>query len=230
MVPYPNNNMEVCRRPARDLSLGAVVACRKPLLEGGAKERTYMQHRKAITKDEGVMLGKPTIAGTRLSVELILEKLAAGEGVGRIVESYPRLDRESVREALLFAAGRVEEVLTRLGLAEESLVDAVSALDDHSAEDERIEASPRRHFPDEAEPPALLAVAEKVLGAGVSEERAIQAMQDLKGADVPRLLEAVAEAARTKEARLEWHRPSRDAWPESRVALAFASEVLRIFR
>ncbi len=40
-----------------------------------------MQQRKAITKDEGVMLGKPTVAGTRLSVELILEKLAAGEGV-----------------------------------------------------------------------------------------------------------------------------------------------------
>ncbi len=189
-----------------------------------------MRQRKAIAKDEGVMLGKPTVAGTRLSVELILEKLAAGEGVGQIVESYPRLDREAVRDAVLFAAGRVEEVLARLGLAEEPLMDAVSALDDHSAEDERIEAPPRRHFPDEAQPPALLAVAEKVLGADVSEERAIQTMQKLKGSDVPRLLEAVAEAARTKEAPLEWHRPSRDDRPESRVALAFASEVLRIFR
>ncbi len=55
-------------------------------------------------------------------------------------------------------------------------------------------------------------------------------MRELKGSDVPCLLEAVAEAARTKEARLEWHRPSRDVWPESWVALAFASEVLRIFR
>jgi uncharacterized protein (DUF433 family) len=189
-----------------------------------------LQQRKAITKDEGVMLGKPTIAGTRLTVELILEKLAAGEGVGRIVESYPRMDREAVREALLFAAGRVEEVLARLGLAEKPLVDAVTALDDNSAGDERTEAPPRRHFPDEAEPPALLAVAEKVLAADVSEERAIQAMQELKGSEVPRLLEAVAEAARTKEAGLEWHRPSRDAWPEAVVALAFASEVLRIFR
>ena len=85
-----------------------------------------MQQRKAITKDEGVMLGKPTVAGTRLTVELILEKLAAGEGVGQIVESYPRLDREAVREALLFAAGRVEEVLAKLGLTEELLVDAVA--------------------------------------------------------------------------------------------------------
>lgn len=188
-----------------------------------------MQERKAIAKDEVVMLGKPTVAGTRLTVELILEKLAAGEGVGRLVKSYPRLDRESVREALLFAAERVEAVLTRLELAEEPLADAVTALDDHSEGDERAEAPPRRHFPDEAEPPALLAVAEKVLAAGVSEERAMQAMRELKGSDVPPLLEAVAEAARTKEASLEWRRPPRDAWPESVVALAFASEVLRIF-
>jgi len=207
-----------------------VVACRKPLPGRGAKETTDVQQRKGITKDEGVMLGKPTVAGTRLTVELILEKLAAGEGVGGIVESYPRLDREAVREALLFAAGQVEEMLVRLRLAEEPLVDAVTALDNKSAGDERIEAPPRRHFPDEAEPPALLAVAEKVLAADVSEERAIQAMHDLRGSDVPRLLEAVAEAARTKEAGLKWYRLSQDAWPESVVALAFASEILRIFR
>lgn len=206
-----------------------MVACGKPSLGRDMKEATYVQQRKAIAKDEGVMLGKPTVAGTRLTVELIVEKLAAGEGVGPLVESYPRLDRESVREALLFAAGRVEDVLARLGLAEEPLIDAVTALDDHSEEDERTEAPPRRHFPDEAEPLALLAVAEKVLAADVSEERAIQAMRELRGSDVPRLLEAVAGAARTKEASLEWRRASRDAWPESVVALAFASEVLRIF-
>ena len=189
-----------------------------------------MQQWKTITKDEAVMLGKPTVAGTRLTVELILEKLAAGEGVCSLLESYPRLDRESVREALVFAARRVEVVLDRLRLTNEPLVAAVTALDDHSEMDDRIEAPPRRYFPDEAEPPALLAVAEKVLAADVSEERAMQAMEELKGSDVPHLLKAVAEAARTKDASLEWHRPSRDAWPESRVALAFASEVLRIFR
>jgi uncharacterized protein (DUF433 family) len=200
-----------------------------PSVRGGVKETTNMRHRKTITKDEGVMLGKPIVAGTRLTVELILEKLAAGEGVGPLVESYPRLDRESVREALLFAAGRVEAILAKLELAEEPLADAVTVLDDHSEGDERIEAPPRRHFPDEAEPPALLAVAEKTLAAGVPEEQAMKAMRELKGSDVPPLLEAVAEAALTKEAGLEWRRPARDAWPESVVALAFASEVLRIF-
>jgi uncharacterized protein (DUF433 family) len=194
------------------------------------KETTNVQQWKTITKDEAVMLGKPTVAGTRLTVELILEKLAAGEGVGPLVESYPRLDRESVREALVFAARRVEVVLDRLRLTNKPLVAAVTVLDDHSEMDERIEAPPRRYIPDEAELPALLAVAEKVLAADVSEERAMQAMEELKGSDVPHLLQAVAEAARTKDAGLEWHRPPRDAWPESRVALAFASEVLRIFR
>jgi hypothetical protein len=110
------------------------------------------------------------------------------------------LDGESVGGALLFAAGRVEEVLARLGLSEEPLVDAVTALDEHSEEDEKTEAPPRRHFLDEAEPPALPAVAEKVLAADVSEERAMQAMRELKGSVVPPLLEA--EAARTEEVGL----------------------------
>ncbi len=71
----------------------------------------------------------------------------------------------------------------------------------------------------------MLDVAEKVLAAGVAKKRAIQAMRELKGSDVPCLLEAVAEAARTKEAGLDWQRTSRDTWPESRVALASASEI-----
>ena len=65
-------------------------------------------------------------------MELSLERLAVEEGIRRVVESYPRLDGEFVGGALLFAAGRVEEMLARLGLTEESLVDAVTALDEHS--------------------------------------------------------------------------------------------------
>ncbi len=55
-----------------------------------------MQQRKAITKDEGAMLGKPTVAGTRLTVDLILEKLAAGEGVFRLfrLSAILRLHRQ----------------------------------------------------------------------------------------------------------------------------------------
>jgi uncharacterized protein (DUF433 family) len=51
-----------------------------------------------------VMMGKPVVAGTRVTVELILEKLAAGESVEDILAAHPRLTREGVLGALAFAA------------------------------------------------------------------------------------------------------------------------------
>ena len=50
------------------------------------------------------MMGKPIIAGTRITVELILEKLAAGETVEQILEAHPRLTLEAIQAALAFAA------------------------------------------------------------------------------------------------------------------------------
>ncbi len=50
------------------------------------------------------MMGKPTVAGTRITVELILEKLAAGESVDQILAAHPRLTETSVRAAIGFAA------------------------------------------------------------------------------------------------------------------------------
>jgi uncharacterized protein (DUF433 family) len=50
------------------------------------------------------MMGKPVIAGTRITVELILEKLAAGETVEQILSAHPRLTAEGIRAALAFAA------------------------------------------------------------------------------------------------------------------------------
>jgi len=43
------------------------------------------------------MMGKPVIAGTRITVESILEKLAAGETVEQLLEAHPRLTREAVQ-------------------------------------------------------------------------------------------------------------------------------------
>ncbi len=57
-----------------------------------------------IVSDPKVMMGKPVIAGTRITVELILEKLAAGESIDQILEAHPRLTREAVLAALAFAA------------------------------------------------------------------------------------------------------------------------------
>jgi len=50
------------------------------------------------------MMGKPVIAGTRITVELVLEKLAEGETVEQILDAHPRLTREGIQAALAFAA------------------------------------------------------------------------------------------------------------------------------
>ncbi len=59
---------------------------------------------KSIVSDPSVMMGEPVIAGTRVTVELVLEKLAAGETVDQVLEAHPRLTREAIQAALAFAA------------------------------------------------------------------------------------------------------------------------------
>ena len=59
-----------------------------------------------IQSDPKIMLGKPVVAGTRITVELILEKLAAGETVEQILDEHPRLTREGVLAAIEYAAAR----------------------------------------------------------------------------------------------------------------------------
>jgi uncharacterized protein (DUF433 family) len=60
--------------------------------------------RQWIVSNPAVMLGKPAIVGTRITVELILEKLAAGESVEQLLEAHPRLTRDAIHAALAFAA------------------------------------------------------------------------------------------------------------------------------
>ena len=57
-----------------------------------------------IQSDPAVRMGKPVVAGTRITVELILEKLSTGETIDQILEAHPRLTREGVLAALSFAA------------------------------------------------------------------------------------------------------------------------------
>jgi len=59
--------------------------------------------KKLIVSNPNVMMGKPVIAGTRITVELILEKLAAGETIEQILEAHPQLTREAIKAALAFA-------------------------------------------------------------------------------------------------------------------------------
>jgi uncharacterized protein (DUF433 family) len=51
-----------------------------------------------------VMMGKPVIRGTRLTVELILRKLSEGASERELLEAYPRLSREDIQAAIRFAA------------------------------------------------------------------------------------------------------------------------------
>ncbi len=70
-----------------------------------ASEKDTMKISKQfINSDPNIMMGKPVIAGTRITVELILEKLAAGETVEQILEAHPRLTLEAIQAALAFAA------------------------------------------------------------------------------------------------------------------------------
>jgi uncharacterized protein (DUF433 family) len=67
---------------------------------------------KRIAVDPKIMLGKPVIKGTRLPVEIIVEKIAYGATVVDLKKDYPFLKEEDIRAALLYAAKRIanEEV------------------------------------------------------------------------------------------------------------------------
>ncbi|MBA4311906.1 MAG: antitoxin [Chlorobiaceae bacterium] len=57
-----------------------------------------------IQSDPKIMFGKPVIRGTRLTVEIVLEKLAYGETEDQIIKSYPFLQKDDIKAALLYAA------------------------------------------------------------------------------------------------------------------------------
>lgn len=56
-----------------------------------------MNWQDKIVSDKDVLLGKPTIKGTRLSVEFIIERLASGWTEQQLLENYPRLTSEDLQ-------------------------------------------------------------------------------------------------------------------------------------
>jgi len=66
-----------------------------------------MPHAR-ISADPTVMMGKPCIKGTRITVELILRKLGAGRSFADLLDAYPKLTQEDLRSALAFAADYME--------------------------------------------------------------------------------------------------------------------------
>jgi uncharacterized protein (DUF433 family) len=63
-----------------------------------------MAYSSRITADYQVMLGKPTIKGTRISVELILRKLSEGATPADLVRMYPHLEQADIFAALEYAS------------------------------------------------------------------------------------------------------------------------------
>lgn len=62
-----------------------------------------MEHPR-ITMIPGVMGGKPCIQGTRITVEVLIDHLSAGETVDELLEGYPDISEDDVRAALAYAA------------------------------------------------------------------------------------------------------------------------------
>jgi uncharacterized protein (DUF433 family) len=61
-------------------------------------------YQELVASNPEVMMGKPVIAGTRITVELILDKLGTGETTEEILDAHPRLTEKGIRAALVFAA------------------------------------------------------------------------------------------------------------------------------
>ncbi len=59
---------------------------------------------QCIVSQPGIMMGKPVVEGTRITVEAILEDLGAGESIEQLLEAHPRLTREGVLAAVRFGA------------------------------------------------------------------------------------------------------------------------------
>ena len=68
-----------------------------------------MDYKKRIIADPNIMLGKPVIKGTRITVELILHRLSEGMSIENLVEAYPHLTIEDIYAALAYSA----EVISR---------------------------------------------------------------------------------------------------------------------
>ena len=68
-----------------------------------------MNWKDRITVDPDILVGKPIIKGTRISVELILDRAADGWSMDDILASYPHINRDDVLAALKFAAELFKE-------------------------------------------------------------------------------------------------------------------------
>ena len=62
------------------------------------------QYAGLVECDPQIKTGKPVIAGTRITVESIVDRMALGETIDQLLAAHPRLTEEAIRAALGFAA------------------------------------------------------------------------------------------------------------------------------
>ncbi len=62
-----------------------------------------MEYKDRIVSNPNILQGKPTIKGTRISVELILRKLGEGMSIEELLEAYPFLTKEDIWAALFIS-------------------------------------------------------------------------------------------------------------------------------
>ncbi len=106
------------RRPAfpapRDWIIIYVTDCFERLLRGIA-----MTQLDRITQEPGMMGGKACIRGMRVTVDMIVGQIGAGQSIDDILADYPYLEREDILQALGYVAGRAaageDVVITRAG-------------------------------------------------------------------------------------------------------------------
>ena len=77
-----------------------------------------MQKLDRITFNPNVMGGKPCIRGMRVTVGTLVGLVASGNSVEDILKAYPYVEEEDIRQALTYAAWRVEEIEMPLNIHE----------------------------------------------------------------------------------------------------------------
>lgn len=70
-----------------------------------------MKFQDYIESNHTIMLGKPVIKGTRITVELILKKLSEGASISQLIDMYPSLNNEQINACLAYASDVISNEL-----------------------------------------------------------------------------------------------------------------------
>jgi len=72
-----------------------------------------MTYTERIVSNQKIMIGKPVIKGTRITVELILKKLSEGMSIDEMLQAYPHLTKDDILAALSYSANVIskEEII-----------------------------------------------------------------------------------------------------------------------